>query len=162
MRPSLGRRRGEERASRLGHNATTPSPHCAARVLRGRSADTVRGGKRAGHAPRYSNAVITIFQKPCRQPAAVLLRSSLGRRREEARATRWAKHNHAKSALRGACAPWPVNRYSTGRKSAWATRHRNEDPKLVPPTVPHFYGVRGARAKASIAARNPPPEGGPG
>ena len=85
VRPSLGRR---HRPS-LAHNTTTPSPHCAARVLSGRSADTARGKKRAGRAPRKSNAVATAARRPCRRSIAVLVEPRLGRKSGEERAPRW-------------------------------------------------------------------------
>ena len=44
----------------LGHNTTTPSPHRAARTLCARSASTLRDKKRAGRAPRGSNAMTTV------------------------------------------------------------------------------------------------------
>ena len=102
---------GEVRPA-LGHNTTTPSPHYAARVLRGRSADTPLGEKRVGRLPRDSFKTTTTFRSPYKpacygvcaveyRPAAWLERARVG-----------LQHNHAKSALRGACSVGP---YSTGR-----------------------------------------------
>ena len=45
----------------LAHNTTMPSPHCAARVLRGQLVDTPRGGKRAGRAPHDSKFIAMAF-----------------------------------------------------------------------------------------------------
>jgi hypothetical protein len=72
----------------LGHNTNTPSLHW--RMLGGRTANTTRGQKRAGRAPQDSSAGRTAFRSPCRQPTAVLLRSSSGGRPGEEHAPRWA------------------------------------------------------------------------
>ena len=84
----------------LGHNTATSSPHCAARVLRGRTATTPRGEQCAGRASRNFNAVVTTFRTLRYQPAAVLLRSSLGRRVARSAPRIGPQHNHATSALR--------------------------------------------------------------
>ena len=49
------------------------------------------------------------------------------------------QHNHAKSALRGTCAPWAVGRYSAGREARGSRvegfEYGGHDlPKPVPPT----------------------------
>ena len=73
----------------LPYNTTTPSPHCAAREVRGRSADYPRGEKRAGRAKQNSHAAAANLPSPCRRPVAVLKRSSPVRWRGEERAPRW-------------------------------------------------------------------------
>ena len=78
VRSSLGWQRGEECAPRWP--TTQPRQVCAAqRVLRGRSAESPQGEKRAGRAPRDSNAMTKTSQRPCYQPATVLVRSIAGR-----------------------------------------------------------------------------------
>ena len=85
----------------MAHNTTTPSPHCAARVLRGRSANTPRDEKRAGRAPPDLHATAASVYSPCQRPVTVLVRSILGRRRGEERALRWLTTQSChKSALR--------------------------------------------------------------
>ena len=54
---------GEARPA-LGHDTTTPSPHCVVRVLCGRPADAPRGKARAGRAPRDLNRVVTTVRRP--------------------------------------------------------------------------------------------------
>ena len=106
----------------LAHNTTMPSPQSGVwHVLHERSANTRRGEKRAGCAPRDSNEVATAIRTPCRRPVVVVVPSRLGRRRGEKRAPHRA-HSHAKSSQRGACS---VNGRSLlhGAKSARAARH---------------------------------------
>ena len=106
----------------LAHNTTTPSPRTARRVLHGRSADTPQGEKRAGRAPRDLNAVTKTFQSR----AADLSRCWCGRSSADGvgrSAPRVGpQHNHAKSALRGACSVGgrPILH---GAKRARAARH---------------------------------------
>ena len=107
----------------LNHVTTTPSPHCTARVLRERSANTPRRGKRAGRAPQDSNAVILSLRRPCRRHVAALVQSSPGRRHEQERAPRWATSQPPQ--VRTARHAWSVGGRPIlhGAKSAWATRH---------------------------------------
>ena len=78
----------------LFHNTTTPSLHCAARVLRGRSADTPRSRTRADHAPRDANALIETFRSLCHRPIAVSWRSSPGWQREVESSPLWPRQVH--------------------------------------------------------------------
>ena len=116
----------------MGHNTTTPSPHCSARVLRGRLADTPRGEKHAGHAPRYSYAATQTVRSPCRRPVAVLLRSSLGRRCGEERALRWAtsQPRQVRTAQRACSVGYrPM---SCGVKCGRAMRHGIQTRRVKP------------------------------
>ena len=87
IEPRPTARGGAHRA--LAHHTTTPSTHCTARVLRARSANTSRM-KSSRAVATDSNTRTTILYSPCRPPVAVLVRSSLGRRRGEERAPRWS------------------------------------------------------------------------
>jgi len=83
---SPGRRHGEERPA-LGHNTTTPSPHCVARVLRGRSVGTPHGVESAratNHGIRAQgyNDLLKTVPPTCRGVGAVEPRPlALGRAR---------------------------------------------------------------------------------
>ena len=76
------------------HNTITPSLHCAARVLRGRSVDTPRSRMRADHAPRDANALIKTFRSLCHRPIAVSWRSSPGWQRGEESGPLWPRQVH--------------------------------------------------------------------
>ena len=112
----LGRRRREERALRWV--TTQPRRVRTARCVcsEGGRLSTLRGEKRAGHAPQVPTTKITTRQSRCRRPFAVLVRWIPGRPRGEERDLHLPQHNNAKSALRGARAPWAVGRCSMRRK----------------------------------------------
>ena len=74
----------------LAQNITTPNPHCAAHMLRGRSALTPRDKKRTGRPSRDLNSVTTTSRSSCHQPTAVLMHPSPGRRRGDECAPSWA------------------------------------------------------------------------
>ena len=98
----------------LAHTTTTPtSPHCAARVLCGRSVDSYgsREEKDAGRALKDSNAVATTFGNPCRRIATVPSRRDLAHSVGRNAHRVGPHHNHAnKPALRSARALWAVGR----------------------------------------------------
>ena len=129
-------------APRVGAQHCHLSPHCAARVLRGRSAIIPRGKKRAGRALWGSNATITAFQNPCRRPVVVSGQSSLGQRHGEERGPRLPTtqpRQVSTARLCGTCAPWAIGRYSTGReargpRAAKCVRGDHDLSKPVPPT----------------------------
>ena len=101
--------------SELGHNTTTPSPNCVARVLRGRSANTARGeSARAGRHDFQTRSL----QPWCaaRRSVTVLVRSSLAADGVGWSAPR-AGPQHAKCVLCAARAHWAVGRYSTARNA---------------------------------------------
>ena len=89
VRPSLGRRAGDEHVT--SWPAPQPSPHRAvhARVLRGRSFDYQRGDELAGRPPRELNAVSPTVRSRSRLPDAVAVRSSRGYGAGEGRLASW-------------------------------------------------------------------------
>ena len=106
----------------LGHNTTTPSPNCAAR------------------APR---AVGPKFRSPYNRAVAVLVQSSLSWRLGEERTSRWPQHNHARSALRGACTVDGHPILSTRRRvhGPGTTRARRGVYEVSKPLLPTSCGV---------------------
>ena len=106
----------------LAQNTTTPSAHCAARLLNGRSGHTPQGEQRAGRAARGLNVVIILHQSQRRRPVAVLVRSSLARRCRQEYTPRLATTPRAKSALLSVCSVSGRAKF-LGANSARAARH---------------------------------------
>ena len=132
VRSSLGRRHGEERAPRWA----TTQPRQVHTALRACSVGgrpiLPRGEKRAGRAPRDSNAVI----KPFEAGAADLSRCCCGRASADGVGRTALAHNTTTpSAHYAARAPWAVGRYSAGRKARGprATSLRRGDYNLPKP-----------------------------
>ena len=143
----------------LAHNTTTPSPHCAARMFRGQSADTPRGEKRAGRASQGLYEVAKALESSCRRPLAVLVRSSLGQSRWEECASRWAtiQSFQVRRAACGACS-MSGRPILDGAKSERGAGHGTK-PRS-PQTFTHRAAVLSwwwcGRASADGVGRSPP------
>ena len=92
MEKSLGQRRGVGRVASWSRRQPRQVPTAPRRVLRGRMADTSRGGTSKPPSPRSSDEPITPPRTANHQAGARVVRWSTGRRRERfrMRALSWA------------------------------------------------------------------------
>ena len=146
--------------------------------VRGPSAATPWCNTRTGHAPRDSNALAKAFRPRCRRPVAVLVRSRLGRRREEERAARWptSQTRQVRAARRVLCgpsaaSPWcdtragraprvsnvltkPFESSSVDRSQCWGGRTSVDGVERSAPRVgPHYNHAKSALRGACSAVR---------
>ena len=141
----------------LGHNTTTPSPHCAARALCRLSVDTSRGKKKrtARHGIRtqclqsFEDRTVDLSRCWCGRASAGNVGNApcVG-----------PQHNHDKSATRGARAPRAIGRYSTWQKKRGprATGFEREVYNLVEDRVADLSWCWCGRASADGMGRSAP------
>ena len=125
-----------------------------ARLLHGRTADSPRGDKHAGRAPRGSNAISPTIRSRSRRPDAVAVRPCLGRRVGEERVTFWIEpppspHRAVYArVLRGRSSDYPPGDERAGRpprepnavSSTVRSRSRRPDAVAVRLSLGHGAG----------------------
>ena len=148
--------------SELGHNTTTPSPNCVARVLRGRSANTARGESARAGRHDFQTRWLNCFEAR----AADLSRCWCGRASADGvgRSAPRAGPQHAKCVLCAARAHWAVGLYSTARNAhgPHVTGFERVDHDWLDPVPPTSRSVGVVETRLMACGGGAPRAGPPG